>query len=205
MKETLTLVVAFTFGAMPFSYLVAQAVAKTDLRTVGGGTVSGTSLYQVAGFFPLAVGGVLDVVKALPALLLAGGAPLLSAFAIGFTVAGHNWSPFIGGHGGRGISPALGGFLIIAWPGTVLILSGLAVGRLLRHTGLVTFVTLLFLPWLLLSTHGSYAFLAGWMVLIPALLKRVMGNAPPPPEQKRSRVLAHRLVFDNDGEAPGVL
>lgn len=201
MKETLTLVVAFTCGAVPFSFLVAQAVAKTDLRTVGNGTVSGTSLYQVAGFFPLAAGGILDVVKAMPALLLADGAPVLSALAVGFSVIGHNWSPFIGGHGGRGISPALGGFLFIAWPGTVLILCGLAVGRLLRHTGLVTFVTLLFLPWLLLSTHGSSAFLAGWLVLIPALLKRVMGNAAPPPEQKRSRVLTHRLVFDNDGEA----
>lgn len=201
MKETLTLVVAFTCGAVPFSYLVAQAVAKTDLRTVGSGTVSGTSLYQVAGFAPLALGGILDVIKAIPALLIANGSPLLSAFAIGFCVAGHNWSPFIGGHGGRGISPALGGFLVFAWPGTVLILSGLAVGRLLRHTGLVTFVTLLFLPWLLLSTHGAYAFLAGWLVTLPALFKRVMGNAPPPPEQKRSKVLKHRLVFDNDGEA----
>lgn len=106
MKETLTLVVAFTCGAVPFSYLVAQAVAKTDLRTVGSGTVSGTSLYQVAGFAPLALGGILDVIKAIPALLIANGSPcyLLSPSAFAWLdTTGHRSSA--GTAGGAYLQP----------------------------------------------------------------------------------------------------
>ena len=199
----LTLALAPICGAIPFTYLAAKAVAKTDLRQVGGGTVSGTALFQVAGLAPLVVAGILDVAKAVPALLVADGAPLLSALALGLTVAGHNWSPFIGWHGGRGLSPALGGLLVIAWPGAVWLLAGLAGGRLVRQTGLVSLLALLGLPWLALVTHGGYACLAGGLVLLAILAKRVAGNAPPPPGQPRLRVLVHRLVFDNDGTAPG--
>ena len=202
MKEILTLAVALLGGAIPFAYLAAKAVAGADLRQVGSGTVSGTALFQVAGFVPLALAGIGDVAKAVPALLLADDAALLAALALGLTVASHNWSPFLGWHGGRGLSPAIGGLLIIAWPGAVCLLAALAVGRLLRQTGLVTFAALLGLPWLLLATHGSHACLAGALVLVASLAKRVAGNAPPPPDQPRLRVLAHRLVFDNDGTAP---
>ena len=201
MKEILVLATALLCGSVPFTYLAAKAVAKTDLRQVGSGTVSGTALFQVAGFGPLVVAGIGDVAKAAPPLLAANGAPLLSALALGLAVAGHNWSPFLGWHGGRGLSPALGGLLIIAWPGAVCLLAALAVGRLLRQTGLVTFAALLGLPWLLLATHGSHACLAGGLVLAAILLKRIAGNAPPPPDQPRLRVLAHRLIFDNDGAA----
>ena len=202
MKEILTLASALLCGAIPFTYLAAKAVAQTDLRQVGSGTVSGTALFQVAGFWPLAVAGILDVAKAAPALLVADDAALLAALAFGLTVAGHNWSPFLGWHGGRGLSPAVGGLLVIAWPGAVCLLAALALGRLLRQTGLVAFVALLGLPWLLLLTHGNHACLAGGLALAAILLKRVAGNAPPPPGQPRLRTLAHRLVFDNDGTAP---
>ena len=59
------LIVAFAAGAVPFSYMIAQSLARTDLRQVGTGTVSGTSLYRVAGFIPLVVGGLCDVGRAL--------------------------------------------------------------------------------------------------------------------------------------------
>lgn len=199
MTETVVLLVSFCIGAVPFSYLVAQSVAGTDLRTVGSGTVSGTSLYRVAGFVPLVVGGVLDVVKGLPGVLLADGAPVLAAFAAGLTVAGHNWSPFIGGAGGRGLSPAMGALLVIAWPGALLLLGGLALGRLANHTGLSMFLSLLVLPWLLLWSHGSAAMLAGWLIMIPVFVKRMVGNSGLPPAPDRPRLVTRRLLFDNDG------
>jgi hypothetical protein len=39
------LVVAFAAGSIPFSYLAARRTQGVDLRRVGTGTVSGTSLY----------------------------------------------------------------------------------------------------------------------------------------------------------------
>ena len=200
MRVALVLLVSFAVGAVPFSYLVAHSVAGTDLREVDSGTVSGTALYKVAGFLPLAVGGVLDVVKGIPGPLLAGGG-VLAAFAAMAAVAGHNWSPYIGGAGGRGISPALGSFLVIAWPGTVLLLAGLTLGRLVRHTGLGTFITLLVLPFFLAALGYADGALAAGLIMVPMFLKRVLGNGPLP-RPNRPRAAAHRLLFDNDAPTP---
>lgn len=199
MREMVVLLVSFCLGAIPFTYLLGQSVAGTDLRAVGTGTVSATGLYRVAGFAPMAIGGLLDIFKGVPGPLLADGAPVLMAFAAGMTVVGHNWSPFIGGSGGRGLSPAIGALLVIAWPGAVLLLASLAVGRLFHHTGLSTFVALLALPWVVLFTNGSAAALAGWLMVIPILVKRIAGNTPLPSMPGAPRVATHRLIFDNDG------
>ncbi|MGH9113334.1 MAG: hypothetical protein ACRDZN_13730, partial [Acidimicrobiales bacterium] len=51
---------AWLAGSIPFSNLAARARVGVDLREVGGGTVSGTALHEVAGFGPLAVAGVCD-------------------------------------------------------------------------------------------------------------------------------------------------
>jgi glycerol-3-phosphate acyltransferase PlsY len=48
---------AYLAGSVPFSGLAARLVAGVDLRDHGTGTVSGTGLYEVAGFVPLALAG----------------------------------------------------------------------------------------------------------------------------------------------------
>src|SRR5947199_3670019 len=95
----LVVVIAFVVGAIPFSQLFAQRLRGTDLRTVEGGTVSGTSLYRVAGFPALAAAGVLEVAKGAAGPLLAAtqGHHEAAALAAGAAVAGHNWSPFLRG------------------------------------------------------------------------------------------------------------
>jgi glycerol-3-phosphate acyltransferase PlsY len=189
--------VAFVAGAVPFSNLAAQRRAGVDLREVGTGTVSGTSLYEVAGFGPLAVAGVFDVAKGAVGPLLAGrDRPLLAAVAGGLAVAGHNWSPFLSGAGGRGLSPAIGALLPRAWPGAALVLGGMAMGRLAHQTGLGTFVAQGALVPVLARTLGRDAALAGACVLVPMLVKRMAGNAPP--GERSISAYTRRVVFDND-------
>ena len=107
--------IAFAAGAVPFSGLAARLIAGVDLRRRGSGTVSGTGLYEVSGFGPLAIAGSLDVAKGSLGPLLAGRQrPVLAALATAAAISGHNWSPLLGGAGGRGISPALGATLIVA-------------------------------------------------------------------------------------------
>src|SRR5438067_2391695 len=133
--------VAYLAGAIPFSNLMARGARGVDLRRVGAGTVSGTSLYEVAGFVPLAVAGICDVAKGAVGPALAGpDRPELAAAAAAAGVAGHNWSPFLRGAGGRGISPALGALLVRNWPGTAVLLGGMTAGRLARETALGSFV-----------------------------------------------------------------
>ncbi|HEX6569694.1 MAG TPA: glycerol-3-phosphate acyltransferase [Acidimicrobiales bacterium] len=189
--------VAWLAGSVPFSNIAARTRARLDLRDVGTGTVSGTALYEVAGFGPLAVAGVCDVAKGAVGPLLAGrDRPVVGAVAATAAVAGHNWSPWLGGAGGRGISVALGAFLPLAWPGTVVLAVGLAVGRLARQTGLGSFVAAVALVPVVARTHGRAGAVAGTGIVATMLAKRVAGNRRP--AGPRLRVYAHRLLFDHD-------
>jgi acyl phosphate:glycerol-3-phosphate acyltransferase len=191
---------AWLAGSVPFSNIAAHRRAGVDLRDVGSGTVSGTALHEVAGFGPLAVAGVCDVAKGAVGPLLAGRErPVLGAVAATAGVAGHNWSPFLRGAGGRGLSVAFGAFLPLAWPGTVVLAVGLAGGRLTRRSGLGSFLGALAVVPVVARTHGRAGAAAGTGIVAALLAKRVAGNhAPAGP---RLAAYAHRLVFDHDSEA----
>lgn len=189
--------VAYVAGAVPFSNLAAHRRARVDLRDVGNGTVSGTALFEVAGFGPLVAAGLADIAKGAVGPLLAGrDRPGLAAAAATAAVAGHNWSPFLGGAGGRGISPAMGALGAHHPTGTVVLLGGLAAGRLARRTGLGSFVSFVVLVPVLARTGGRSGALAGAGVVVAILTKRVLGNRPP--RRRSARTYLNRLVFDED-------
>jgi glycerol-3-phosphate acyltransferase PlsY len=192
------LVVSFAAGAIPFSYFAGRRARGVDLRRVGTGTVSGSALYRVAGFGPMAAAGVLDVAKgaAGPALATAAGHPALAAVAGGVAVVGHNWSPFLRGAGGRGISPALGALLVVAWPGAVLLLTGMILGRAFGETALGALVAEVALTPVLAVTHGAVGALAGISIAIPMVVKRVLGNAPAQPPRRQT--YRNRILYDRD-------
>lgn len=197
MEAMVIAVAAFAVGSIPFSNIAARLVAGVDLRTVSSGTVSGTSLYRVAGFVPLAIAGVADVAKGSLGPLLAGPErPVLVAVSGGLAVVGHNWSPWLRGAGGRGISPALGVLLVAAWPGAVLLLAGMVAGKVFSETALGAFVAELALVPVAALTYGSAGALAAVAVLVPMLAKRMAGNRPP--DVRRPSAYLHRLVFDCD-------
>jgi glycerol-3-phosphate acyltransferase PlsY len=194
----LVLVASYLAGSLPFSGWAARIIAGADLREHGTGTVSGTSLYQVAGFGPLAVAGSLDVAKGALGPLLAGRRrPWLGALAAACGVAGHNWSPFLGGAGGRGVSPALGASLALAPEATAVLGTGLALGRLARQTGLGTFLAIVSLPPLLARRRGERGLTIALALAVPMLAKRVAGNGAPA-EGWDLRHVCTRLFFDRD-------
>ena len=191
------LVVAFVAGSIPFSNIAARCTRGVDLRSVGTGTVSGTALYRVAGFPALAVAGICDVAKgALGPALAGSGRPTLAALAGAVAVVGHDWSPFLKGAGGRGIAPALGALLVQAWPGAIFLLAGLVLGKALGQTGLGGFGAEVLLAPFLLAVDGPTAALAGLLVVLPMLAKRVLGNGRPADPGPRAYVT--RLLFDRE-------
>lgn len=225
LRRILILAAAYLAGAIPFSNLFAGRLSGVDLRRVGSGTVSGTGLYRVAGFRALAVSGVLDITKgasvtaaarlvaagpdgAAPGAADADRAPAgtirphwrpptwLESAAAGLVVAGHNWSPYLDGAGGRGIAPSLGAYLVIAPEGAGLLIGGLTAGRLLHQSGLGTLAGQLALVPVLTFTRGRRGALAGVAVLAPMLAKRILGNGRPAPGQRQ--VYLARLLFDRD-------
>ena len=197
MRPWLGLGAAFLAGGIPFANIAARLTSGTDLRGVGNGTVSGTGLYRVAGFGPLAVAGVLEIGKgAVGPLLVGRDHPTAAALAAGLSVAGHNWSPFLRGAGGRGISPALGALLVVAWPGAVLLLAGMILGKVFGETALGALVAEVALTPVLAVIYGAVGALAGASIAMPMLVKRVVGNTPPAPP--RGHTYLTRLLYDRD-------
>jgi glycerol-3-phosphate acyltransferase PlsY len=194
------LAAAFLAGSVPFSNLAARWRAGVDLRSVGSGTVSGTALAQVAGVGPLFVAGLFALAKGAVGPLLAGRhRPGLAALADACAVAGHNWSPWLRGAGGRGISPAMGALLVSAPAGAGVLAAGLAVGRVSGETAIGSLVADAVLFPLARWAHGARGAQAAAGVLVPMLAKRLLGNAPL--RQQRPEVYLCRLVFDRDTRA----
>ena len=187
---------SYLAGSLPWSQLAARR-RGVDLRRFGTGTVSGTALYRVAGFAPLAIAGSLDVAKgAVGPLTATPRRPGLAAAAAAAAVAGHNWSPFLGFAGGRGVAPALGGLLAGAPAGAAVLLSGLVAGRLRKQTGLGCFAAYVALVPAVRRLHGTGAALLAGAVLAPLFGKRILGNRPP--EAWDRRTVVSRMIFDRD-------
>jgi glycerol-3-phosphate acyltransferase PlsY len=188
---------AYAAGTVPVANLAARWLRGVDLRSVGTGTVSGSALYSVAGFGPLAVVGCVELAKGALGPALAGSdRPLLGAAAAAAGIVGHNWSPWLGFRGGRGVSLVLGASLVLAPEGLALTAAGLALGRLARQTGAGTFLALVAYPVVLAARRGWRGLVAGTVVVAPVLLKRVLGNDASVPTSWSARLA--RLVGDRD-------
>jgi glycerol-3-phosphate acyltransferase PlsY len=200
LRSLIAVAAGFSAGAIPFSNIVARRRAGVDLRTVGSGTVSGTGLYAVAGTGPLIAVGLVELAKGAIGPLLAGrDHRLAAALAGGAAVAGHNWSPVLGGAGGRGISPAIGALLVTAPAGSGVLVAGLALGKLAGETAIGSFVADLALVPVAARAHGRAGFVAACAVLIPIVAKRLLGNAPP--LRPGASVYLNRLLLDRDTRA----
>jgi glycerol-3-phosphate acyltransferase PlsY len=111
------------------------------------------------------------------------------------TIAGHNWSPFLRGAGGRGFSPALGTLLVLAPEGAAVLLAGVAVGRLVAGDSAIgALAAYIALPFVLRRTRGSAGTTIAAAVLAPMLAKRLAGNRPP----GAASGYLWRLLFDRD-------
>ncbi len=189
--------VSWLAGTLPVSNLAAKRVSGVDLRDVGGGTVSGSGLYQVGGFRPLVVAGCFELVKGAIGPLLAGERAGVGALAAGAAIVGHDWSPWLGGAGGRGISLAMGAGLVAGPEATALLAAGLAIGKASHQAGLASAIALAAIVPALGLRHGTRGALLGTALVVPITAKRLAGNRRPPAGWSWS-TLGHRLLFDTD-------
>lgn len=128
-------VVSFLICGIPFGLVIANAMNGVDVRKSGSGNIGMTNVARTAGGKAAALTFLCDVGKgtlcmvasrlAIAALCLDGDASMLtldSAFGWVSTtlyaacVLGHVFSPYLGFHGGKGISVGLGAALGLYWP-----------------------------------------------------------------------------------------
>ncbi|MBI2936362.1 MAG: glycerol-3-phosphate acyltransferase [Chloroflexi bacterium] len=211
--EALALVLAYLWGAFPTAYLAGR-LKGIDIRKYGSGNVGASNIMVLYGPWAGLALGIFDgVVKGtLPVLLVRGldlSLPVQAGVGLA-AVAGHNWSPYIGFTGGRGLATALGVLLgFYAWPemAFLLLFAGGIGFLLLRKMALFIAAGFALLPPLAYLAHLwgdpfhqslQLVYLTAGVLLL-ALTKRLTANWERPPSgEPLRRVLLYRLLYDRD-------
>lgn len=122
---------SFLIGSIPTAYLMMRR-RGLDLRREGSGNIGALNAFEVSRSRSIGIAVLgLDLLKgALPVLVVQWvlhGDYVLAVTALLGTVIGHNYSPWIGFKGGRGLASAAGGTLVfdasflIFWVGVWLL------------------------------------------------------------------------------------
>jgi len=132
------MIVSFAICGIPFGLIVARAHG-VDVRKVGSGNIGMTNVARSVGGKAAALTFALDVLKGTICVLVArlllsklcldgDWARTMPQADMGWSAAlvwascvcGHVFSPYLGFHGGKGISVGLGAGLGLSWPVALL-------------------------------------------------------------------------------------
>ncbi|MCA1743321.1 MAG: glycerol-3-phosphate 1-O-acyltransferase PlsY [Desulfonatronovibrio sp.] len=160
----------YILGSLPFGLLISQSFCKIDPRQQGSKNIGATNVARICGFqYGLAV-LILDILKGYLPILLAfkfSGSVILVSLTGLALVAGHMYSVFLYGKGGKGVATTVGIFLALAPVATVW-----AVGICLAVIYLTGFVSLGSLA-LVTAAPLTFLFTGNFAYIIAALL--IMG------------------------------
>jgi acyl phosphate:glycerol-3-phosphate acyltransferase len=122
---------AYLLGGVSPGYLLVRRWTGEDVRAQGSGATGATNAARILGTRGFVLVMVLDAIKGALAAFVARAVGLENGWefaAATAVVAGHVWPIQLGFHGGRGLSPLLGAWLVLA-PlaiGVCLLIAGVA-------------------------------------------------------------------------------
>lgn len=134
------LLFAYLIGSIPFGLIAGKFVKNVDIRNHGSGKTGMTNVQRTVGTPAAVLVLVLDMGKAIVAVIIAriffnsSGLEAIAALAVMF---GHNWPVFVRFRGGRGTASGWGGLFILSpVAGIVATIAGLPVIALTRYVSL---------------------------------------------------------------------
>jgi acyl phosphate:glycerol-3-phosphate acyltransferase len=145
---------AYVLGSIPFGYLIIRKTGQGDIRSVGSGNVGATNVVRAAGAGAGALTFLLDAAKGafavwIAAQLTGDSGTWMIAAALG-AMLGHIYPIWLSGRGGRGVSTAVGAFILICWPAVATaILIWLMVMGISRYVSLASIMAAASLPLLM--------------------------------------------------------
>lgn len=121
MRIALILAVAYLIGSIPSGYLIVRATEGEDVREKGSGGTGATNVSRSAGKGAGILTLILDVIKGVFVVFLAGilsdglfpFADWTIAFAGVLAILGHIFPVWLRFRGGKGVATALGVFLML--------------------------------------------------------------------------------------------
>jgi len=162
----LIIIGAYLIGSIPVGYLLCRFIKKIDIRKYGSGNIGATNVYRVAGGKLASAVLVLDILKGLLPVVVAKYLSLPVPYVISTgiaSIAGHNFSIFLKGRGGKGVSTGFGVVIgLFPFPALFSLLVWVAVIMTGRYVSLGAITASLFLPFfiylfqkdILLTTTG---------------------------------------------------
>jgi len=141
---------AFLLGSIPTGYLVARAKG-VDIRRHGSGNIGATNVFRTLGK-PL---GILvffiDALKGFSAVWLAShfgqACPWTGIVAAVAAIAGHNYTPWLGFKGGKGIATSAGVLLaLMPWAVLIIAVVWFTVFKISRYVSLASICAAAALP-----------------------------------------------------------
>lgn len=203
LRGALVVLGSYLTAAMPVAYLAARLLGGVDLRERGSRNVGASNVWQSVSKAAVVPVGLAEIAQGLAGPALAkttGHGPGVQSAAGVAAVAGHNWSPYLGFTGGRGVGHAIGVMLAISWPalGTFIAISLFGV----RREQIPQFVGLgIAAAPVVARLFGQPAGIVRGLAAIAGLIfaKRLLTNDPAPPRGANlGRVLMNRLLYDRD-------
>ena len=124
---TLSIIIAYLLGSIPFGIIITKLFNKGDLRKVGSGNIGATNVMRVGGLRLAGLVWILDMMKAALAVWLCGwvgpavfgyadSSGVAMAFGVwgGFAaIVGHCFPIWLKFHGGKGVSCLFGVLLAV--------------------------------------------------------------------------------------------
>jgi glycerol-3-phosphate acyltransferase PlsY len=210
----LAMVIGYLAGSISFARLVTrlfapeQDISKIEIEVPDSearfesDAISATSVRLHLGSKYGCLTSILDILKAtIPALAFKLWQPEAPYYllAAGMAAVGHNWPIYYRFRGGRGMSPIMGGMLVVDWLGVVItnllgLLSDLAIKNTLVSSGVWL---VLMIPWILLRSHD-------WPELVYAVAMFVLFWASMIPEWRELLRLRREGALENLQQAKEV-
>ncbi len=203
LDAVLIILSSYLIGAVPVAYLTGRLLRGIDIREYGSSNVGASNVWQSVSKMAVVPVGLTEIGQGLLGIVIAKLADQSLAVQVlaGLAaIGGHNWSPFLGFSGGRGVAHGIGFMLVLSWPGlgafTGVSLVGVALKAIPQFVGLAIVVA----PLAALAKGQApeiVAGMGGMAVLIIA--KRLLTNRPAIPAGADARtVLLNRLLYDRD-------
>ncbi len=108
------IIVAYLLGSIPMGLILTKIMGKGDLRKVGSGNIGATNVMRVGGLRAAALTWILDMAKAIAAVIIGNvvGGPVFGAWCGFVAIVGHCYPVWLRFRGGKGISSLFGVLLI---------------------------------------------------------------------------------------------
>ncbi|MCP3970565.1 MAG: glycerol-3-phosphate 1-O-acyltransferase PlsY [Rhodobacteraceae bacterium] len=188
MSYTITALLAYLLGSVPFGIIMARAFGLGDLRAIGSGNIGATNVLRTGNKLAALLTLLGDAGKGAAAVLLArwligeGQAGPAGLFAL----LGHLFPVFLAFRGGKGVATFLGTLLALSLPaGLAACATWAAVALAMRISSLSALVTAALAPlWVAVFYHWHGAVLVALMSLLvvakhAANIRRLLDGTEP--------------------------